>query len=224
MKLQNHLGIPKSDCMWTDYYGKGNESYGGLAACIWKKNSNIKLSRKRKLNLPPNWKYIFVEILKKKSHVNRYLNFLTLHVAPPKINEDDLKNLAKKFFKKKAKWISEANSILKRYEKQVGLQGKQIVNALSLIKRFKDPTIIAGDFNSTRDSALHVKLRQHLMDTWAKAGFGIGATRYWADLLPLRIDYIYVTNSFEVHSSNTISSDCSDHLPLVSTVSLSNGS
>jgi len=80
--------------------------------------------------------------------------------------------------------------------------------------------IIAGDFNSTGDAALNVKMREHLNDTWLKAGSGLGATRYWGDFLPLRIDYIYATKDFSMYDSSTIPADCSDHLPVVSSVFL----
>ena len=52
-------------------------------------------------------------------------------------------------------------------------QSDQAIALLHRMGRLKDPTLVAGDFNSTRDAALHVGLRRHLTDTWERAGLGL---------------------------------------------------
>ncbi len=122
--------------------------------------------------------------------------------------------------KGKLSGIQQTLALLQQYEQQVTLQGTQAVNALQRISRFQDPTIMAGDFNSTQDAALHRQLRESLTDTWLAAGMGFGITRYWGDFLPLRIDYIYATPEFAVQDSQTFDYACSDHFPVVSSVFL----
>jgi exonuclease III len=219
--LQTRLKISTTNCMWSDYYGTGQKHFGGLATCITGQNPSWAISRKRTLNLPPNWKYLFIEVQSQYDPSLSPVNFLALHITPPNLTETEVERTVSALFQRKQGALSQALRMLKEYESQVTLQGIQALSALHLIQKFQDPTIIAGDFNSTRDAALHVSLRKELIDTWSQAGLGFGATRYWGGFLPLRIDYIYVTKDFSVHNSQTISEDCSDHLPVVSSILLS---
>ena len=219
--LQEQLGIPASHCLWSDYYGTGEKRFGGLATCIVSHNDHLEIKLKRKLDLPPNWQYLFMEVLHTQNTDIPPINFLALHIAPPKVTHDDITDVIKDIFKLKRDAFGRAMTLLKNYEHQVKLQGSQADQALRYIEeRFKDPTIIAGDFNSTRDAALHTRFRDSLTDTWSTAGFGFGATRYWGNFLPLRIDYIYASPEFAVQDAQTLSSDCSDHMPVISTVFL----
>jgi endonuclease/exonuclease/phosphatase family metal-dependent hydrolase len=218
--LQQQLKIPQDHCLWSDYYGTGQTRFGGLATCIFSSTNHLAISRRRDLNLPPNWKYLFIEVQHTSNDTTVPLNFLAVHIAPPKVSDRAVAKMLTDLLRGKKSGIQQALSLLQRYEQQVTLQGTQAVNALRRIGNFQDPTIMAGDFNSTQDTALHKRLRQSLNDTWLTAGLGFGTTRYWADFLPLRIDYIYVTPEFAVQDSKTFAYECSDHFPVVSTVFL----
>jgi len=218
--LQQALAIPIGSCKWVDYYGTGKRRYSGLAACIMRARAKLSILQQRRLDLPPGWKYLFVEVQPEASVSSLPINFMALHVAPPKITTKRVANILSDITTGKAQGFSDLSNLLADYRKQVVLQGSQVSTALAAIKTFKDPTIVAGDFNTTRDSAIHLELRKTLVDTWSEAGWGFGASRYWGGFLPLRIDYIYASREFAVQSSETIASDCSDHLPVVSEVFL----
>lgn len=219
--LQKRLGIPADHCIWTDYYGTGRQKSGGLATCISHGNPALSISRRREMALPPDWKYLFLEIQHKHEDRQVPFNFLTLHIAPPQVSSEKVGKILKDMFSGKKQGLTRALQLLKNYEKRVTLQGAQAVDALGYIEeRFKDPTLIAGDFNSSQDAALHLRFRERLFDTWAAAGWGLGATRFWGDFLPLRIDYIYATTEFSVQRSQTFPADCSDHRPVMSSVFL----
>jgi endonuclease/exonuclease/phosphatase family metal-dependent hydrolase len=180
----------------------------------------MNILQQRQLDLPPGWKYLFVEVQPEASVSRLPINFMALHVAPPKITTKRIANILSDITTGKAQGFSDLSILLADYKKQVVLQGSQVSVALAAIKTFKDPTLVVGDFNTTRDSAIHLELRKTLVDTWSEAGWGFGASRYWGSFLPLRIDYIYASREFSVQSSETIASDCSDHLPVVSEVFL----
>jgi len=218
--LQHALSIPSGSCKWSDYYGTGQKHFGGLAACIMQSKLNLAILQKRQLGLPPGWKYLFVEVQPDPSVSREPINFIALHVAPPKITTKRVANIIADFFAGRVQGLSDLSGLLADYKKQVLLQGSQVSVALQQIKTFKDPTIVAGDFNSTRDSAIHVELRKTLVDTWSEAGWGFGASRYWGGFLPLRIDYIYSSKEFSIQDSRTVAADCSDHRPIVSEVFL----
>lgn len=220
LDLQARLNIPSHHCIWSDYYGTGRKRSGGLAICVTDPEDAWAISRKRTLDLPPNWKYLFLEVQTEQNPDWPPLNFLTLHIAPPKITDKRIENSVKALFRGEYHGVTEILNMLREYETQVKLQGTQAINALQLIQKFRDPTIIVGDFNSTRDAALHVHLREELIDAWSHAGFGIGATRYWGDVLPLRIDYIYVTKDFAVQDVAVPAAACSDHRPVLSSIFL----
>jgi len=218
--LQREVSISPANCKWSDYYGTGKKRFGGLAACILQSRLKLTILQRRQLGLPPGWKYLFVEVQPQSSVSTMPVNFIALHVAPPKITEKRIANIISDIIAGNAQGLSDLTDVLADYKKQVVLQGSQVSTALKQIKTFRDPTIVAGDFNSTRDSAIHAELRKNLTDTWSEAGWGFGASRYWGGFLPLRIDYIYVSHEFSVQTSQTIASDCSDHRPIVSEVFL----
>jgi len=87
---------------------------------------------------------------------------------------------------------------------------------LGRVERFKDPAVLAGDFNSTRDMSLHYLLRDRLVDTFDVEGSGIGATVRVGGWLPLRVDFIYSTPDIDVNTARVMAMDCSDHRPMVS--------
>ena len=99
----------------------------------------------------------------------------------------------------------------------------QIALAEGLIEhvetRFADPTILAGDFNITRDFATHRRLRRSLVDTWERAGFGFGGTRAFGGFEP-RVDFIYADRRFEVLDAEIFEAPCSDHQPILAEVAL----
>ena len=96
------------------------------------------------------------------------------------------------------------------------IQGAHAAALLERVGRFEDPTVVVGDFNSTRDMALHYLLREQLVDTYERGARGFGPTTYVGGWLPLRVDFIYSTPSIGVDGSQVQSRDCSDHRPVVS--------
>src|SRR5690606_29336230 len=93
----------------------------------------------------------------------------------------------------------------------VHAQSHQVRALLDRVARLRDPTVIAGDFNSTRDAYLHVALRDHLVDAWERGGFGFGGTHRFLGRAPLRVDYVYATDAFAVAGARVLEAPCSDH-------------
>jgi endonuclease/exonuclease/phosphatase (EEP) superfamily protein YafD len=98
-------------------------------------------------------------------------------------------------------------------------QSDQAAALLERVQTLRDPTVVAGDFNSTPDAALHVALRRHLVDTWSAAGAGFGGTVHLFGL-PLRVDYVYASRSFGVRAARVVAAGCSDHEPVVAELQL----
>lgn len=207
-QIANKLNLSSDNIQWTNYYSGAK---AGLAILLLN-NISWSLSRKQSTDLPPSWKCVFAEI----EHISgQTINLLGVHIAPPKVTDDQLKGATKKLIKGEGVVFKE---ILRRYVRQARKQNKQIDKINNMVSGFKDPTIIAGDFNSTCQLPMHRELRDNLTDTWIEGGNGIGATRYWANLLPFRIDYIYTTDQFNIADTYTGDAAFSDHHPLISEV------
>ena len=207
-QIANKLNLSSDNIQWTNYYSGAK---AGLAILLLN-NISWSLSSKQSTDLPPSWKCVFAEI----EHISgQTINLLGVHIAPPKVTDDQVKSATKKLIKGEGAVFKE---ILRRYVRQARKQNKQIDKINSMVSRFKDPTIIAGDFNSTCQLPMHRELRNNLTDTWIEGGNGIGATRYWANFLPFRIDYIYTTDQFKIGDTYTDDEAFSDHNPLISEV------
>jgi len=193
------------DCIRTDYYGTGRYTAGGLAVCVPQEGS-WQLSQRRSLELPPDWKYVYTELQREQST----LNFLAVHFSPYMISED---------LRRKGVWqlLRHARSTALRWNRRVeeiaALQGEQAQKLEGVLRSFRDPTIIAGDFNGTRDARVHRDLRRSMYDAWERGGWGFGATRYLGGALPLRIDYVYASReAFAVRRAEVLDDTCgSDH-------------
>jgi endonuclease/exonuclease/phosphatase family metal-dependent hydrolase len=78
------------------------------------------------------------------------------------------------------------------------------------------PLILCGDFNDTPDSRTHRQLRSFLNDAWELVGQGDGLT-FFDNQPHRRIDYVWIApgKALLPLKASVISSDASDHLPLV---------
>ena len=86
---------------------------------------------------------------------------------------------------------------------------------------FSDAVIVCGDFNATPDHPVTAGMKTLFDDAWELAGQGDGFT------IPVatpnrRIDYIWLSRSSEwtVRSIQIITTDASDHLPVVAELEL----
>lgn len=205
-KLSEELNCSPSNYQWTSYY---NGAKGGLAVFLID-NTAWTMTNKIVTNLPPSWKCVYTEL----RHENgKTINVLGVHIAPPKVTVEDLSNSTHQILRGNK---SNLKKTLKRYVRQARKQTQQIDRINVLINSFNDPTIIAGDFNSTSQLPIHKVLRRNLKDTWLEAGIGLGATRYWSDFIPFRIDYIYATKDFCVQKTKVHEAYFSDNNPVTS--------
>lgn len=81
------------------------------------------------------------------------------------------------------------------------------------------PVIVAGDFNAAPDSRAIATMREFLTDAWTVAGRGPGFT------IPVRqpnrrIDYVWVSRHFTPVRMEVLTSEASDHLPIVAELQL----
>ncbi|MEZ4319311.1 MAG: endonuclease/exonuclease/phosphatase family protein [Myxococcota bacterium] len=188
--LSGPLGL---DCVHGTYQSNGADRHGGLAACA-RNGTRLVNGAARRFVDDEDWHYVLTEV----NVGGRVFNLLAVHLTPYRLGSGEAEH---------------ARQTAKG-------QANQSAALLDRVARFRDPTVVAGDFNSTRDFYLHAALRQHLTDVWERGGLGMGATKLAMDWLPLRIDYIYASDAFAVRGAEVPQVGCSDHRPVLSTLVL----
>ncbi len=192
--LERSLGLT---CVHGTYLEGGGPRRGGLAACV-RDASSASLLEGAVLRFvdDEDWSYVRSEV----EVDGRRLNLLAVHLTPYHTP-----------FGRNTRPAEEAAAA----ERTARGQANQSAALLDRVTRFRDPTVVAGDFNSTRDFYLHAALRDHLTDVWEVGGVGVGATKMGLDWLPLRIDYIYASPGFGVAGTRVAAPGCSDHRAVV---------
>ena len=111
----------------------------------------------------------------------------------------------------------DTNKLLGRMSNGFIGQQEQMEEILSHKASSQYPVILAGDFNNTPFSYIYRKLEHGLNDAYLERGNGLGTT-YLFDSYPMRIDYIFASEVFEIVNFETIKSTFSDHYPVSATV------
>ena len=104
----------------------------------------------------------------------------------------------------------------------------QIHGLLNILGRDTNPYIVAGDFNTSDQSAIYGELAAAMGDSFAEVGIGLGTswrsnvnTSRLSFLPPLvRIDYVWHSSHFRAVSAQQGPALGSDHLPLVATLEM----
>lgn len=201
------------DCQTTDYFNTKNPWHGGLAVCVARSSAWRPTGLSRMLALPPDWHYVFDELQGPGGTVN----VLAVHFRPYGITAAEVARGAADL--STGRWRRAAD-LAAEAERAVGAQGQQVGQLLQAIGTFHDPTVLAGDLNGTPDFAVHVALRRELVDTWRRAGFGPGPTRWVGGWLPLRIDYVYASRRLPPREARLLPDRCSDHRAVAVTLSV----
>ncbi len=192
--LDDQLGF---DCTYRAYYQRPGSA--GIAVCV---APTIRLHnvQRRTYHARGKWSYLFAEMMVG----DRNVNIVVPHLLAFGISGSDP--------------ISDPRYTTRRLRWASRWHHRETNELLRLIGLFKDPTIMAGDFNSTPNQAIHARIRRSLRDTFQHKGFGLGATHRF--LLPIRIDYIYVNPDFEVLSADVGPRGPSDHGPVIARIRL----
>jgi endonuclease/exonuclease/phosphatase family metal-dependent hydrolase len=206
-RLEVALGMK---CAHSDYFGTGG-GRSGLATCV---RNGARLRSTRPLRFVPDepWTYLLSEI----ERSGRVFNLLAVHLYPYGLSTGALRKTSQEFDEARE---SSLVAIGRHGEATFRAQVHQSDALIRATETLHDPTLIAGDFNSTPDSALHHALRRTLRDSWS-AGNGLGGTVDFLGWLPLRIDYIYSTDDFDVQKTQVLPVGCSDHRPVVTHLAL----
>ncbi len=153
---------------------------------------------------------LFADIVIRSDTVRVYNNHLESYAISPTA-------LIKKIREKRRNSEDVTEDIISVHNKfrSTGIKrSHQVAQIFSNIQTSPYPAIVCGDFNDTPMSFAYHKLSYKSKDTFKERGNGFSAT--YSMLWPLlRIDYIFIPETFTCLSHNTIRDKFSDHYPVV---------
>ena len=153
-------------------------------------------------NTPNN--AIFIDVIKAKDTIRIY----NVHLESLRINTkiESLKN-------------ENSERLFKRVGSTFKMQQFQTELFLMHKKQCHYKMVICGDFNNTAFSYVYRKIKGDLNDTFKEAGNGFGRT-YDFKFFPVRIDFIFADDSFNINGFKAYNEHYSDHFPISTTLSL----
>lgn len=196
-------------CVHTDYMGVERDDFGGIAICTRENRLTVRSGGPQRFVDDEDWYYLFTEL----ERDGQVFNLLAVHLQPYRFSASRVRRGVADLSHGNPSGLLDLGRMSGRIAEA---QVNQSAALLNVTDKLRDPTVIVGDFNSTRDTALHTELRHTLTDAWERSGSGFGGTVSFLDVLPLRVDYIYTTPTFGVSATRVPSWDCSDHRPVVS--------
>ena len=202
-------------CVHHPYHESVSPKVGGLAVCV--RGGWEVVGGGQRFVDEEDWYYVMSEV-KRGDHV---FNVLAVHLRPYDYAARRLGAGVRALTHGEVDPLADLG---RDGEGVIRGQANQVAALLLRVGRLKDPTVVAGDFNSTRDTALHAALRRHLMDAWERGGFGFGGTIDVGDWVPLRVDYVYASPDFSVTKAAVPGVGCSDHRPVVADLGVGGGS
>ena len=113
----------------------------------------------------------------------------------------------------------ESKYILDKYNHHAKLRVKQLDRVLAHAEDSPYPVVINGDFNDVPLSYLYQKISDSYQDAFLEAGSGLAQT-YRSRFIGLRIDYTFTNPHIKILNHEILDSPISDHLPVVTTMTL----
>jgi endonuclease/exonuclease/phosphatase family metal-dependent hydrolase len=112
-------------------------------------------------------------------------------------------------------------SLFKKLKLAFNLRSEQVKTIKMSLKKCPYKFIILGDLNDTPNSYAVHQLSAGLINSFEKAGSGLGIT--FNQIVPIfQIDYILVTPGIKVHNYQIIDRIISDHYPVYSDIAIGN--
>ena len=109
------------------------------------------------------------------------------------------------------------DKLRKRIANAFVVQQEQVEAIIAHKKLSPFPVLLSGDFNNTPFSYIYRRVGGDMKDAFLERGIGLGTT-YLFDSYPMRIDYIFASEEFEVLKFKTVKKTFSDHYPVSTTL------
>lgn len=197
---------------FSEDYKKGNGFYA-YGSIIFSRHPII---RTGKIQYPGKRaeSLIYADIVKGKDTIRVF----TTHLQSFRFTASDYEDIDR--IQQQDKELFDASkNVIKKMRVAFTRRGIQAIMVREALDKSPFPSVICGDFNDVPNSYTYFHIRGDRQDAFLEKDFGIG--RSYIALAPtLRIDYILPDDHFIVDQFDMIDEDLSDHLLLVTDVSL----
>lgn len=157
---------------------------------------------------------IYADILRGNDTIRVY----TSHLQSFKFTDKDYQDIDKIKTDNDQK-LTASKNIFQKMNRAFTERGKQATIVRAELDSCRKPNLMCGDFNDVPGSYTYFHIRGERQDAFLQKGFAVGST--FNSLAPaLRIDYIMPDNHFTVQQFDMIDEALSDHIMLVSDISL----
>jgi endonuclease/exonuclease/phosphatase family metal-dependent hydrolase len=145
----------------------------------------------------------------------KIIRIFTTHLQSFKFNKDDYQGIEQI----KNTELPASKSVFSKMKLAFTRRGEQARIVRDALDKSPYPSVICGDFNDVPNNFTYFHIRKDWQDVFLATSLGIGRT--YLPLAPtLRIDYILPDNKFFIHQFDMVDEDLSDHLMLVTDISL----
>lgn len=142
----------------------------------------------------------------------------TAHLQSIYLSQEDIQNIEKIKQQQDSSLVA-SKKIAYKLQKAFIKRAEQAEVLRKAIQQSPYPVVVCGDFNDPPNSYTYFTVRGDLKDAFLEKGSGIGRT--YSKISPtLRIDYIFVSPSFQVNDFYIPRKPYSDHFPVVARISL----
>ncbi|HVI43665.1 MAG TPA: endonuclease/exonuclease/phosphatase family protein [Chitinophaga sp.] len=195
----------------SDFNRDGMQHWGSI---IYSRYPIIASDKVKMSDGPLSESLIYADVVKGDDTI-RVVN---MHLESYRFNEKDYKAI-RKIKNQEDTGLIATKSIMQKMREAYIRRSQQADIVGGFIRQSPYPVIVCGDFNDTPASYTYFTIKGNLQDAFLQKGLGVGRT--FSGLAPtLRIDYIFVSKDFKVNSFRRISSDLSDHYPVIANISL----
>lgn len=149
---------------------------------------------------------------------DKTIRVFTTHLQSFRFNQRDYEGIDK-IKKTQDEALNASKTLVQKMKLAFTKRGQQAELVREALNKSPYPSIICGDFNDVPNSFAYYHIKHDWQDAFLKKSLGIGRT-FMGVAPTLRIDYILVDNHFIVQQFDMIDEDLSDHLMLVTDVSL----
>lgn len=148
----------------------------------------------------------------------KIIRVFTTHLQSFKFKKEDYEGI-EKIKKTEEKALPASKNIIEKMKQAYTKKGEQANIVRNALDSSPYPSLICGDFNDVPNSYTYFYIRKNWQDVFLATSLGIGRT-YLALAPTLRIDYILPDNNFYIDQFDLVDEDLSDHLMLVSDISI----
>jgi endonuclease/exonuclease/phosphatase family metal-dependent hydrolase len=147
------------------------------------------------------------------------LRVYNLHLQSIHLNRRNYTYLDSLFISSRENHLSEIKDISHHLKDAYIKRARQVDILSQHIKGSPYPVLVCGDFNDIPVSYTYRKLKGKLKDAFLSSNIGIGAT-YKRNTQSFRIDYIFHHPRYKSVNFRTDKVNWSDHLPVISELSM----